>query len=282
MQLLAPIAPRVIPGRAIDILEGAPALGTARGFAHVDLDDPVFFDHPLDHVPGMLLATAILELAEHVSMLEPDNVTFGLCFTTFCELGAPAEVTASRQADGASRIDVVQSGRSIANGALAQGDFRPRMERVAVPALGNGRISAELVHRTDPDNIAIGPLTVEQGHVWTRARKHGAIGGLPPRAGAVASILEAARQFGTAILHRWGEHPFGIKMIFVGLTAKVPTVLPPGHVGLALSWQVTSPEQTRKLRIDVHTVGVRPRNIGSILLASRCVDGDEYAQLRSA
>jgi hypothetical protein len=282
MQLLAPIAPRVIPGRAIDILEVAPPWGMSHGFAHVDLDDPVFFDHPLDHVPGMLLVTATLELAEHVSMLEPDNVTFRLSFTKFCELGSPIEVTASRQADGTSRIDVVQSGRSIANGALAERDTRSRMERVAMPALGNGRISAELVHRADPHNIAIGPLTVEDGHVWTRVRKRSAIGGLPPRAGAVTSILEGARQFATALLHRWGEHPFGIKMIFVGLTADVPTVLPPGRVGLALSWRVTSPEQTRKLRIDVHTVGVRPRNVGSILLASRCLDGDEYAQLRAA
>ncbi len=74
MQLLAPTAPRVIPGRAIDILDVAPDRGMSRGFARVDLGDPVFFDHPLDHVPGMLLAVAILELAEHSSMLEPDNV----------------------------------------------------------------------------------------------------------------------------------------------------------------------------------------------------------------
>ena len=69
MQLLAPIAPRVIPGRTIDILDVAPDRGMSRGFARVDLGDPVFFDHPLDHVPGMLLAAAGLELAEHASML---------------------------------------------------------------------------------------------------------------------------------------------------------------------------------------------------------------------
>lgn len=282
MQLFAPIAPRVIPGRAIDILEVAPPWGTSRGFAHVDLDDPVFFDHPLDHVPGMLLITAILELAEHVSMLEPDNVTFRLSFTKFCELGSPIEVTASREADGTSRIDVVQSGRSIANGSLAERDTRSRMERVAVPALGNGRISAELVHRADPHNIAIGPLTVENGRVWTRVREQRAITGLPPRASAVESALEAARQFATAILHRWGEHPLGIKMIFVGLTAEVPTAVPLGHVSRALSWQVTPPEQTRKLCIDLHAVGERTSKVGSIFIASRCVDGNEYAQLRAA
>jgi A-factor biosynthesis hotdog domain len=282
MQLLAPIAPRVIPGRAIDILDVSPERGMSLGFARVDLADPVFFDHPLDHVPGMLLAVAVLELAEHASMLEPDDVAFRLTFTKFCELGAPAEVTAVREADGISRIEFVQSGRIIAKGLLAQRDSQPLTDLAAVPAFGNGSISSELVHRADPRNIAIGPLTIEEGRVWTRVCDQGAISGLPPRAGAVASILEAARQFAIAILHLWGEHPLGIKMIYVGLTAEVPTAVPLGHVVRALSWQVTPPEQTRKLRIDVHTVGGnRACNVGSILIAIRCVEGVEYAQLRA-
>jgi hypothetical protein len=282
MQLLAPIAPRVVPGRTIEILDVAPDRGMSRGFARVDLGDPVFFDHPLDHVPGMLLAVAMLELAEHGSMLEPDNVTFRLTFTKFCELGAPVEVTATREAGGTSRIEFIQSGRSIAKGLLAQHDTQPLIERAPVPALGDGPISSELVHRADLRNIAIGPLTIEDGRVWTRVREQGLITGLPPRAGAVASILEAARQFATAILHRWGEHPLGIKMIFVGLTAEVPTAVPLGHVVQALSWQVAPPEQTRKLRIDVHAVGDQASKVGSILMASRCVDGAEYAQLRAS
>lgn len=281
MQLLSPIATRVIPGRTIDILDVAPGRNMWRGFARVDLGDPGFFDHPLDHVPGMLLTAASLELAEHGSMLDPDNVTFGLTFTKFCELGAPVEVTATREAGGTSRIELTQSARSIAKGLLVRRDTWPLTERTAAPALGDGPISGELVHRTDPRNIAVGPLTAEDGHVWTRVREQGAISGLPPRAGAVASILEAARQFGIAILHRWGEHPLGTKMIFVGLTAEVPTAVPPGHVARALSWQVTPPEQTRKLRFDVHVVGDRASKVGSILIASRCVDGDEYAQLRA-
>jgi hypothetical protein len=281
MQLLAPIAPRVIPGRAIDILDVAADRGTSRGLARVDLGDPVFFDHPLDHVPGMLLAVASLELAEHGSMLEPDNVTFRLTFTKFCELGAAVEVTAAREAGGGGRIDVIQSGRSIATGLLAPCDSQPLMPSSPAPALEDGAISGELVHRADRRNIGVGPLTVDGARVWTRVREQAAIGGLPPRAGAVASVLEAARQFGIAILHRWGEHPLGTKMIFGGLTAEVPTAVPLGHAPRALSWQVTPPEQTRKLCIDVHAVGDRTSTVGSIFLAGRCVDGDEYAQLRA-
>ena len=87
---------------------------------------------------------------------------------------------------------------------------------------------------------------------------------MPPRAGAVASILEAARQFGIAIQHRWGEHPLGMKVIFVGLTAEMPTAVPVGHMARALSWQITPPEQTSKLTIDVYAVGDRASKVGSI------------------
>jgi 2-oxo-3-(phosphooxy)propyl 3-oxoalkanoate synthase len=147
MQLLTPIAPRVIPGRAIDILNVAPSRGMSRGFACVDLSDPVFFDHPLDHVPGMLLTAAILELAEHDSILESDNVTFRLTFTRFCELNAPVQVTATREASGTNRIQVTQSGRNIATGLLGRRETQPLMERVTVPALEDAPVSSELVHR---------------------------------------------------------------------------------------------------------------------------------------
>jgi hypothetical protein len=253
----------------------------SRGFARVDLGDPIFFDHPLDHVPGMLLVAAILELAEHDSMLEPENVTFRLTFAKFCELGAPVEVTATREVGGTSQIEVIQTGRSIARGLLGRRETALSAELALVPAFGNGSIPSELVHRADPGNIAVGPLTVDAGRVWVRVHEQAAIGGIPPRASAVASIIEAARQFVIAILHLWGQQPMGTKMIFVGLTADVPTAVPQGHMTRALSWQPTPPEQTRKLHIDVHAVGDRAIKVGSIVIASRCVDEVEYAQLRA-
>jgi A-factor biosynthesis hotdog domain len=280
MHVLAPSAPRVIPGRTIDILDLAPSGGVSRGFVRVDLQDPVFFDHPLDHVPGMLLVVAGLELAEHAAMLRPAKVSFRLSFTKFCELDAPVEVSAICEAGG-NRIEFIQSGRRIARGLLGRRETALPAELAPVPALGDGSISSELVHRADPGNVALGPLTVEGGRVWTRIRAQPAIGGLPPRASAVASIVEAARQFVIAILHLWGEQPMGTKMIFVGLTADVPTAVPKGHTTRALSWQPTPAEQTRKLHIDVHAVGDRAIKVGSIVVASRCADGVGYAQLRA-
>ena len=52
-----------------------------------------------------------------------------------------------------------------------------------------------------------------------------------------------------------------------------------GRMVRALSWRITPPEQSSKPCIDVYTVGDRASKVGSILMAGRCVDGDEYAQL---
>jgi hypothetical protein len=281
MRLLTPMAQRALVGRTIDVPDRATNRGTRRGFARVDRDDPVFFDHPLDHVPGMLLAAASLEVAEQLLLLERDAVIFRMTFTKFCEFDAPVEVMGTRVTEGAGRIEIVQSGRRVANSSLAQRRVHPLSECATIPALRDGPLSGELVHRANPSNIAIGPLSLEEGRVWTRIRDRNAICGLPPRAGAVASVVEAARQFAIAILHRWGGHPLGTKMIFVGLTAEVPTATPPADVEQALSWHVTPPEQMGKLRIDLYTVGDRASELGSILIAARCVNEDEYAQLRA-
>ncbi len=280
MHAVAPSTPRVIPGRTIDTLTVAPNAGECRGLIRVDLHDPVFFDHPLDHVPGMLLVVAGLELAERAAMLRPAFVSFGLSFTKFCELDTPVEVRATREIGG-SPIEFVQSGRSIARGLLARREAALPTELGPVPPCENGSIASELVHRADPENVAIGPLTVDSGRVWVSIREQAAIGGIPSRASAVASIIEAARQFVIAILHVWGQQPMEAKMIFVGLTADVPTTVPQGSLTRALSWQPTSPEQTRKVHIDVHTVGDRAVKVGSVLIASRCVDEVEYARLRA-
>lgn len=280
MHARAPSTAQVTPWRTISTLDSAPSGGVHRGIVHVDLHDPVFFDHPLDHVPGMLLVVAGLELAEHAAMLRSGNVSFRLTFTRFSELDTPIEVHATREIE-ASPFEFVQSGHNTARGLLGRRQTAPPVELGSAPALDNGSIPGELVHRTDPVNIAISGLTVDAGRVWVRVDERAAISGIGPRASAVVSVIEAARQFVIAILHTWGHHPPGTKIIFVGLTADVPTAPQRAHTTRALSWQPTPPDQTRKLHIDVHTIGDRAIKVGSVIIATRCVDEVEYARLRT-
>ncbi|WP_141928270.1 AfsA-related hotdog domain-containing protein [Yimella lutea] len=61
---------------------------------HVDQDHPVFFDHPLDHVPGLL----VIEAALQVPLIGEFAVRFPIArvvaaFSTFIELDVPCYVT---------------------------------------------------------------------------------------------------------------------------------------------------------------------------------------------
>lgn len=105
--------------------------GAERISVLVDLDNPVFFDHQLDHVPGQLITEAIRQAATHGLSRVSGGVVAGVpmvtggraAFEGFAELDAPAELDvtvhplASRP--GAYQVDavVVQLNKQI--GAVA-------------------------------------------------------------------------------------------------------------------------------------------------------------------
>jgi hypothetical protein len=65
----------------------------------VDTDHPVFFDHPLDHVPGTLLVEAHRQVAaaaltERLGWAEPGLSSVEVSFDAFCELDVVTPVTA--------------------------------------------------------------------------------------------------------------------------------------------------------------------------------------------
>ncbi len=73
--------------------------------------DPFFFDHPLDHVPGMLFAQAALDA--HVMLRGRPAWAIAVECTRFAELDDPVEITA--EDDGARCVTVFeQYGRQVA------------------------------------------------------------------------------------------------------------------------------------------------------------------------
>ncbi|WGW12205.1 AfsA-related hotdog domain-containing protein [Saxibacter everestensis] len=80
----------------------------------VDTSNPVFFDHPLDHTPGMLLLESMRQ-AVRLALADPsaDFDSLDAKFTSFVEIGLPADI---RLASGAElpeprsrfRLSVVQ------------------------------------------------------------------------------------------------------------------------------------------------------------------------------
>lgn len=98
----------------------------------VDLNNPAIFDHPLDHIPGMLLLEgfrqAALVVADRQLQAAPDQWLLSSChvvFTRFGEFGLPTRVRADLNAlaiDEHGRItvalDVEQGGVVIATAEL--------------------------------------------------------------------------------------------------------------------------------------------------------------------
>ncbi|NVI92522.1 AfsA-related hotdog domain-containing protein, partial [Actinomadura sp. BRA 177] len=98
----------------------------------VDESDSFYFDHPLDHVPGMLLFSGLLELAVRADGLRargrrPGRVVAGLGFTRFCELDRGTTLSC-RPFPGRNRAWAVaarQAGREVCGGSIAFADAGP-------------------------------------------------------------------------------------------------------------------------------------------------------------
>ncbi|OLR89610.1 hypothetical protein BJP25_05470 [Actinokineospora bangkokensis] len=92
----------------------------------VDRDHAVLFDHPVDHVPGMVL----LEAARQAALLvlgTPDALplALGMDFDKFVELTGPAVITAeplpaprARRVDARVRFRIEQSDQVVASGEV--------------------------------------------------------------------------------------------------------------------------------------------------------------------
>ncbi|MFI6099272.1 ScbA/BarX family gamma-butyrolactone biosynthesis protein [Lentzea sp. NPDC051213] len=90
----------------------------------VDQTHPVLFDHPVDHVPGMVLMEAARQVAQ-LTVGEPDSLPVRCCFTfdRYVELDAPTVVTAlpappAIRGNRGVRVVFDQDGSTVATSVL--------------------------------------------------------------------------------------------------------------------------------------------------------------------
>ncbi len=74
--------------------------------------DPFIFDHPSDHVPGMLLTSAVLQ--SHLLLTGSQPLGLSLSCENFAEYDAPIRVSSSLTGPSQTLTTITQSGRDIA------------------------------------------------------------------------------------------------------------------------------------------------------------------------
>ncbi|WNF29322.1 ScbA/BarX family gamma-butyrolactone biosynthesis protein [Streptomyces sp. C11-1] len=92
---IAPIAPSVLGRTRLRDVVLSPAVGLGRWRLRVDTTHPLFFDHPLDHAPGLLLLEAARQAALMLPSDHPQSVTgMETSFHRYVELDAPCRIEA--------------------------------------------------------------------------------------------------------------------------------------------------------------------------------------------
>ncbi|AWZ05456.1 MULTISPECIES: ScbA/BarX family gamma-butyrolactone biosynthesis protein [unclassified Streptomyces] len=91
----APIEPSALGRARLRDVVLSPVVGLGRWRLRVDTKDPLFFDHPLDHVPGLLLLEASRQAALTLPSERPLSVTaLESSFFRYVELDAPCWIEA--------------------------------------------------------------------------------------------------------------------------------------------------------------------------------------------
>lgn len=267
----------------------------------VDPADPFFFDHPLDHIPGMLMVHGLLELVRnaHTDCFGAESagrVRANLSFEKFCESDRPAVLSCALQStEGSSRwnVAVKQGGGRPCTGVVelintqsgARGDAvrppRPRSRPYAAAP-------AALVHRRRPENILVSRttraaadadekveariLTPPEGHFLCRLR---------PGFQTPLEFIEAGRQFGTMLEHEERGRPADAQFVLLGLELDVPARV--GRtVPLGLSWSVV-PNRGNRSRYTMELLDADTgAGHGTLVYESHALRPDSYARMRSA
>jgi hypothetical protein len=120
----------------------------------VDQKDTFFFDHNIDHVPGMVLVEAALEaVAPDADSADGTSVLMRLEFTKICELDTPVQLKCIETAEERRwEVQFVQNDVGVCSGTIQLAG------PCAVQADSNEPAPATLVHRLRPENILVGAL----------------------------------------------------------------------------------------------------------------------------
>ncbi|MFJ5921032.1 AfsA-related hotdog domain-containing protein [Kitasatospora sp. NPDC092948] len=256
----------------------------------VDQSDPFFFDHPLDHVPGMLLVCAMADLVVvGAPVPAAGRVEAAISFRSMAELGPELELCVGPFEDGRHAVRIAQESELVADGWVAISSAAAPAWPVRPDRTGHPPAQASLVHRVRPENVMIGDPSVADGLVTAAvvppAESH-AMSGRRPGVHRTEAVVEAGRQLSTWLTHRTGGWSLDTQVLLRGVAVDLPLGLP-HSLPLALRWQTVPISASRtEFRFDLIAGGDADGDdgqvVGSLTFTGKIMRPEVYARFRSA
>ena len=258
--------------------------GVARAQLVVDEEHPYFFDHPLDHVTGVLMIEGMLQLVEAADLTRDAYVRhLRVTFPRFCEKDRRTTFEIAATADGESRTcRALQDGLPVATMKF-QTDRSPS-PRDATCAPTSAPASARLLHKSRAENVFIGHVRVAAGRAESTLiapPAHHLLAGGDQRNYSPLYALEATRQFVTALAHTEYQVPRGMPMNLVGTELILYAPVPRGAT-ITLAHEVRSfgpATPNRFAHFDVALLS-GDESIGRCRLTAQLMTQEAYLRVR--
>ncbi|MBI4509976.1 MAG: hypothetical protein HY698_10110 [Deltaproteobacteria bacterium] len=292
---------RRVENRVLLAAEADSAAGSARGSLRVDESHPYFFDHALDHVPGILLLEGGLQLVELVASSAaarpPGTEIFvdevRMAFSKFCEKDRPVEIrlhrdgvealasqasafTGTIEQDGQSLASIhfrVAQAQSVAVGASRPVPKRPRPTRELLHKHGDEQVLVLPLEPCGNGTFACEPLPPPTGHIF----EDGSPSFLSP-----LYLLEIARQATMLVAHTVENIPLGLPMNLVDVRLALEKPISrsePLRLEIAPLKQVHL-GTTHIARVQVLLCGMTGV-LGRVEITAQVVDAETYQKQRS-
>jgi hypothetical protein len=282
----------------VNKLSGSPILARVKGLEEdwsstlvVNEDDTFHFDHPLDHIPGMLLLSGVLELiqvAEDMDATEraAQRLSMSITFRAFAELDEPTALRAARSSfvgQGVQWSVAAEQGRSsMLDGWVNIRSGEPLEASSSATVPDSEPVAADLVHRHRPANILLGvPRAGEAARTMPLLAPpvtHPLVERSPDFR-TIEELTEAARQFIISNSHTVDGLPMDTQMILSRITLDLPRALP-RDVPVAMRSQRSSNNGGRRsLRFEL--IDERDgQSLGQFVVSGRGASPASYARLR--
>lgn len=249
---------------------------SAQALLVVDETEPYFFDHPLDHIPGILPIHGCEELLRWYLDAPYLIQTITIRFTRFLEKNRPVDLQLNQRESGAIEFEISQDG---ARAGILKIDIKllPTFSSITPKVdLNFEREKKELTHKHREENILVSSLELETQTVWALplAMDRGPFF-FALNSPSTLYFAEVTRQFVMLLAHLIKKIPLSSKMNLIATEINLAQwVKPPFRLKLQ-SFKLTETEDFLVADVIVDFM-VEERVFGQGKIKAQVVSPDYY------